>query len=199
MFWYTTLMIFLLSCNNAEKAEDALLEQSRTFYHSEAYTFCQSNEMNTDFYYLVDFRVHSGKDRFFVFDFNSETYMQKGLVTHGACDVFEPNPTKYEKAKFSNRNNSHCSSKGKYKIGSRDFSSWGIHVKYWLHGLEPANSNAKDRVVVLHSWSAVEDNETFPVFSPLSWGCPAVSDNFMTQLDKQLKATKKPTLLWIVG
>jgi hypothetical protein len=52
--------------------------------------------------------------------------------------------------------------------------------------------------VVLHSWSAVSNDEIYPRYSPLSWGCPAVSDEFMQILDEKLKAVEKPVLLWIV-
>jgi hypothetical protein len=104
-------------------------------------------------------------------------------VTHGTCDGFESNPNAREKPKFSNTLNSHCSSLGKYKIGKRDCSSWGIHLKYWLHGLEPTNNKAVERLVVLHSWEAVSDVEVLPYHSPLSSGCPAMSDNFMRTLD----------------
>ena len=120
------------------------------------------------------------------------------MVTHGSCDQFEENPNKWEKVKFDNRVDSHCSMKGKYKIGNRDYSSWGINVKYWLHGLEASNKNAEKRVVVLHSWSAVKNKEVYPKYSPLSWGCPAVSDAFMGKLDVRLQKSEKPVLLWIV-
>jgi hypothetical protein len=72
-------------------------------------------------------------------------------------------------------------------------------VKYWLHGLEAGNANAVARVVVLHSWEAVGNEEIYPEYSPLSWGCPAVSDSFMGLLDAKLKLTRKPVLLWIIG
>jgi len=44
----------------------------------------------------------------------------------------------------------------------------------------------------------VADKEIYPRYSPLSWGCPAVSDNFMRTLDTKLQATQKPVLLWII-
>ncbi len=166
--------------------------------HTEALQFCQKNDYNQDYYFLVDLGIHPGKNRFFVYDFNDKKITDKNLVTHGSCDHFQLNPDKWEKAKFSDKTNSHCSMKGKFKIGKRDYSSWGIHVKYWLHGLESSNQTAVDRVVVLHSWSAVSDEEIYPNTSPLSWGCPAVSDNFMKKLDAKLKVSKKSVLLWIV-
>jgi hypothetical protein len=146
----------------------------------------------------LDLSIHPGKNRFFVYDFKENKISDKNLVTHGSCDQFEENPDKWEKAKFSNKTDSHCSMKGKYKIGKRDYSSWGINVKYWLHGLEKTNENAVKRVVVLHSWNAVSNEEIYPKVSPLSWGCPAVSDAFMRKLDARLKQTKKPVLLWII-
>jgi hypothetical protein len=133
-----------------------------------------------------------------VYDFNSNKITDKNLVTHGSCDQFETNDDKWEKAKFDSRVDSHCSMKGKYKIGQRAYSSWGIHVKYVLHGLEKSNKNAESRYVVLHSWSAVSNEEVYPDVSPLSWGCPAVSNDFMKKIDAKLKETKKPVLLWII-
>lgn len=154
--------------------------------------------MNEDYYFLLDFSIHSGKNRFFIYDFKQEKIIEEKLVTHGSCNVFEENPEKWEKAKFSNKEGSHCSMKGKYKIGNRDYSSWGINVKYWLHGLETSNNTAVKRVVVLHSWEAVKNEEIFPKVSPLSWGCPAVSDEFMKELDTRLQKANKPILMWIV-
>lgn len=167
-------------------------------YHKEAKAFCKSEKFNEDYYFLVDLSIHSGKNRFLIYDFKSQKITDQNLVTHGSCDVLKTNDTKWGKAKCSNSDNSHCSSKGKYKIGKRDYSSWGIKVKYWLHGLESTNTNAEDRVVVLHSWTAVSDKEIYPKYSPLSWGCPAVSDSFMKLLDEKLQQSKKPVLLWII-
>lgn len=166
--------------------------------HNEALTFCKQKGYSEDYYFLVDLSVHSGKNRFFVYDFKQKKITGSNIVTHGSCDKFEENDTKYEAAKFSNRTDSHCSSLGKYKVGKRDYSSWGIKVKYWLDGLEETNNNARNRVVVLHSWDAVPNKEIYPQYSPLSWGCPAVSDNFMGKLDAKLQNTEKPVLLWIV-
>lgn len=192
-------LLFLLSficCNNATTEVTPVKDYTTT--NSEALQYCKDNNFNEDYYYLVDLSIHPGKKRFFIHDFKQNKVTDKNLVTHGSCDQFETNPNKWEKAKFSNKADSHCSMKGKYKIGKRDYSSWGINVKYWLHGLEKSNESAVKRVVVLHSWDAVSNEEVYPNVSPLSWGCPAVSDEFMRKLDTQLKATKKPVLLWIV-
>ena len=190
------LLLFLVAficCNNTTE-----IKKDYALKHLEAAAYCKTNQFNVDYYFLLDMSIHSGKNRFFIYDFKQNKIIDESLVTHGACDHFQVNPTKYEKAKFSDKMDSHCSMKGKFKIGKRDYSSWGIHVKYWLHGMETGNKTAVDRVVVLHSWEEVSNEEIFPELSPLSWGCPAVSDVFMKKLDGKLQENKKPVLLWIV-
>lgn len=194
-------VLLLICCNHGNSKKNIPPTPPAKSYaknHQEARAYCKKNGFSTDFYYLVDLSVHPGKFRFFVYDFKKDSITHKNIVTHGSCDVFEENPDQWEKAKFDPRQNSHCSMKGKFKIGKRDYSSWGIKVKYWLHGMEEQNKSAVDRVVVLHSWSAVTNKEIYPRVSPLSWGCPAVSDAFMRILDQQLQATSRPVLLWII-
>ncbi|MFN3755634.1 MAG: murein L,D-transpeptidase catalytic domain-containing protein [Flavobacterium sp.] len=200
MFFYKQFLPLLFLVFSCKEPSDSV-ESKRKYHsiHQEAKTFCERNGMNQKLYFLVDMSIHSGKNRFFVMDLNDQKVIEQGLVTHGACDVYESNSNKHKIPKFSNRDGSHCSSLGKYKIGKREYSSWGINVKYWLHGLETSNSNAEKRVVVLHSWGAVQDFEIYPLYSPLSWGCPAVSNDFMHRLDVLLKKTSKPVLLWIVN
>ena len=173
--------VCFLCCNNSEV--ETLPVKDYNSFHKEAKEFCKENGYNESYYFLVDLSLHSGKNRFFIYDFTSKKVLDKNLVTHGSCDQFEENPDKWKKVKFDHRIDSHCSMKGKYKIGNRDYSSWGINVKYWLHGLEATNKSAEKRVVVLHSWSAVKNKEVYPRHSPLSWGCPAVSDAFMEKLE----------------
>ena len=192
------LFISLISCTGASDSHSDESQRDYTSFHNEARQFSKDNKFSDEYYFLIDMSIHSGKNRFFVYDFKSKKVSASNLVTHGICNVFENNDTKDEVARFSNRDNSHCSSIGKFKVQGRDYSSWGIKVKYWLEGLEPTNNNAKNRVVVLHSWSAVADAEIYPKYSPLSWGCPAVSDNFMRELDAKLQKTDKPVLLWII-
>jgi len=168
-------------------------------FNQEALTFCQKNNFQQDYYFLIDMRIHSGKNRFFVYSFAQNKNLYEKLVTHGSCNVFQKNTDSHGSPQFSNQPDSHCSSLGKYKVYKRDYSQWGINIKYWLKGLETSNNKAEDRVVVLHSWGLVPDTEIFPEHTVLSWGCPAVSDAFMTTLDNMLKNNSKPTLLWIIN
>lgn len=194
---FLVVLLILYGCMTSTD-HDVAPAKDYSIKHYEAQTFCKTNGFSQEYYFLIDLGIHSGKKRFFIYDFAQKKVTDSNLVTHGSCDIPENHSDKFEKARFSNTDGSHCSSPGKYKIGKRDYSGWGINIKYWLDGLETGNSNARKRVVVLHSWEAVADDEIYPSYSPLSWGCPAVSDNFMRKLDVKLQKTDKPVLLWIV-
>lgn len=162
-----------------------------------AFDYCKQNKMDTTFCLLQDLRVHSGKYRFFVWDFNKEIIVDSALVSHG-CGT-NPWGKTYSKdcPEFSNENNSGCSSLGKYKIGKKSYSQWGIHINYLLYGLDTTNSNAFSRTIVLHSWEDVPEQEVYPEGTPEGHGCPAVSNSFLKRLYKRLQTTKQPVLLWM--
>jgi len=197
LFNFVLIAFSLLGCSPSPNT-DSSTKRDVSAFHQEALAYCTVKGFNQDYYFLVDYATHSGKFRFWVFDFETNAVVDSGLVSHGACNVFEENANPEENVKTSNVPDSHCSSLGKYKVGSRDYSTWGVHIKYWLNGLESTNDNAVERVVVLHSWEAVGDEEIYPHHAALSWGCPAVSDDFMLRLDNRLQKQTKPTLLWIV-
>lgn len=162
-----------------------------------AKSFCKKNNYNRDFCILIDMSIHSGKQRAFLWDLKKDSILASGMCAHGCgSNPWGATSTK-EKPVFSNTPDSHCSSLGKFKIGKRGYSSWGINVNYKLHGLESTNSNALKREIVLHSWSDVTEKEVYPAGTPEGWGCPAVSDAFMKIIDPKLKASVKPVLLWM--
>ncbi|PKQ61970.1 peptidase [Labilibaculum filiforme] len=162
-----------------------------------AYQYCRKNGFSTEFCLLVDMSIHSGKNRLFIYDFKKDSIVDKGLCAHG-CGVnkWGTEETKTN-PKFSNVDNSHCTSVGKYKIGKRGYSNWGININYKLHGLEDSNDNAYSRIIVLHAWDMVSEEEIFPVGTPEGWGCPAVSNGLMRNIDSLLKNSSKPVLLWV--
>jgi len=164
---------------------------------ADALQFCEQKKYNTRFCLLADMQLHSGVERMVLWNFMTDTIEKSFPVGHG-CGT---NRWSYDDSKdnpaFSNTDGSHCSALGKYKIGERGISQWGIKVKYVLHGLEASNSNALKRYIVLHSWEAMPDANVYPHGSPEGWGCPTVSDNNMRYIDSCLKKEKKPTLLWL--
>jgi len=163
----------------------------------QALKYCKENNLNTDLCILVDMDIHSGKNRLFVYDFKTDSVLNSALCSHGCCASEWGTDLTKESPLFSNIPDSHCSSIGKYKIGKRGYSNWGININYKLHGLEKTNNNAFSRVIVLHSWDIISDHEVFPEGTPEGWGCPSVSNNQMKYIDKLLKKTKTPVLLWI--
>jgi hypothetical protein len=181
------------TASTAARLEPGKLKQKA----AEAKAFCLKKKYNTDFCLLADMNIHSGYERMVVWNFNTDTVERSLLVGHGCGQERWSYDDSKDKPVFSNVNGSHCSSLGKYKIGARGTSEWGIKVKYLLHGLESSNSNALKRYIVLHSWEKMPDEEVYPAGSPEGWGCPTVSNENMRYLDEKLAAVKKPVLFWM--
>jgi L,D-transpeptidase catalytic domain len=164
---------------------------------NEALVFCKKKKFNTDFCFLADMSIHSGRKRLFLWNFKTNKIDSKYMVGHGCGDESWGEDDTKDSPTFSNTVDSHRSSLGKYKISERGFSSWGINIKYLMHGLEESNSNAQKRIVVFHSWEKMPQNEVFPAGSPEGWGCPTVANEDMKNIDKKLKNSTKPVLLWM--
>ena len=200
-FMLLSFSLVFLAClgtpNTSEQKTPVDLDKIKT-YATSAKSYCQENHLNTDFFILADLGRHSGLNRFFVWDFDTEQIIQKCLVSHGCSSNPWGSDASREKPELSNMDNSHCSSQGKYQIGKRGFSQWGIHVKYLLHGLDATNSNALRRVIVLHSWESIPETEPYPKGTPEGWGCPAISNENMKILDARLRNAGQKVLLWMV-
>jgi len=160
---------------------------------NEAFAFCTKNKMDISIAIMINMSIHSGKNRIFVYDFKQKEIIIEGLCAHGVGGGSTPT-----KPVFSNKEGSYCTSLGKYKVKGRSYSNWGIHVHYKMYGLEQSNSNAFKRIVVLHSYSPVPNQEIYPqTLFGQSAGCPVLSDGTMRKIDELLKTKKKPVLLWI--
>ena len=114
----------------------------------------------------------SGVKRFMVWDFQKHKAIISGLVSHG-CGRFPWSATwSKDKPSFSNADGSHCTALGKYQVNSRAYSAWGIHIKYYLYGLESTNNLALGRQIVFHSWEQVPEQEVYPEGTPRRMGLP---------------------------
>ncbi len=154
-------------------------------------SFSKTNAYNQNLAIMIDYSIHSGKNRFFIVDLKNEKIKKSALVCHGSCkgDNYSDFATT-----FSNTKNSYCSTLGMSLIGERAYSTWGSNYKFWLDGLEESNSNMRSRVVVLHSWEGVKDEETYPKPLAMSWGCPTISLKMLDEVDELLKTEKKVLL-----
>jgi uncharacterized protein YxeA len=154
-----------------------------------AKTFVKSNKYNQQFCFLVDMKIRSGVERFFVYDLKADSVITSGVVTHGRC-----NENWLVGRKYGNEPGCGCTSLGKYKIGQAYNGRFGLAYK--LHGLDPSNNNAFKRFVVLHGHECVPEKEIWSEICQ-SDGCPTVSISFLQQLKTMINQSKYPVLLWI--
>jgi len=154
--------------------------------------FVKQNGFNDEYCFLIDMSLPSGKKRFFVYNIKKDSIEASSLVSHGSGSY---TPDCNDQLLFSNMPNSNATSLGKYKIGTSYNGTYGLSYK--LYGLEPSNSKAFERAIVLHSDSYVPEAETYPKHIYQSAGCPIVAPNFLSTLGKYIKSSDKPVLLWI--
>lgn len=151
--------------------------------------YVNENGFEVSYCFMIDMRLPSGKNRFFVYNLLKDSLEAAGLVAHGKGSESESGLI------FSNTPKSNCTSLGKYKIGHSYNGSFGLSYK--LKGLDKTNSKALDRAVVLHSFCGVPNTEVYPAPIALSEGCPMVSTAFFTQLKAYMDESQEPILLWI--
>ena len=148
------------------------------------------NDLSTEYCFLVDMSLPSGRNRIFIYDLKKNSVIHAGLVSHGSC-----NETFLARPRFSNATNSGCSSLGKYKVGEFYRGKYGKSFR--LHGLDDCNSNAYKRAVVIHGYDCVPDQEIYPRVLCNSFGCVMVSYNFFDKISRIIGKTDKPIVLWI--
>jgi len=152
--------------------------------------YAVQNNLSTDYCFLVDMSLPSGRNRFFVYDLKKNSIVHAGLVAHGSC-----NETFLARPKFSNESKTGCSSLGKYKVGEFYRGKYGKSFR--LYGLDNCNSNAYKRAVVIHGYDCVPDKEIYPRVLCNSLGCVMVSYKFFEKISKTIGKSEKPIVLWV--
>jgi L,D-transpeptidase catalytic domain len=147
-----------------------------------------NSEFNTETAFFIDMKIHSGKNRFFIYDLKSNKVIDEGLVAHGYGSETETQGA----LKFSNTNNSLCTSLGKYSIGNSYMGKFG--KAYKLFGLDKTNSNAFIRNIVLHKYFDVP-NEEQEKYICNSLGCPMLNEKFYSRIEKIIDASKTKIIL----
>lgn len=153
-------------------------------------SYALQNNMSTEYCFLVDMSLPSGRNRFFIYDLKKNSIVHAGLVSHGSC-----NETFMARPKFSNESKSGCSSLGKYKVG--EFYTGKYGKSFRLHGLDNCNSNAYKRAVVIHGYHCVPDEEIYPRVLCNSLGCVMVSYKFFDKISRVIGKAEKPIVLWV--
>jgi hypothetical protein len=190
-------VLFFVSAVTAVNAQSADTESWLQKKATEALAYCKEKGFNTDFCLLIDMKIHSGKYRMFIWNFNEGKVERKALCAHG-CGK-DNNQSTGDKPVFSNIPGSLLTSLGKYRTGASSYSQYGIHIHYKMYGLEATNNNAFSRLIVLHAHTPVPASEIYPEHLPMGWsfGCPVTDNATMTYLNTKLKASPKSVLIWI--
>lgn len=154
--------------------------------------YIKANNFNTEYVFLVDMSIPSGKKRFFVYNLKTDSLENSSMVAHGFGSTIKESE---DQLLFSNNNWSFKTSLGKYKVGASYNGSYGLAYK--LYGLDSTNSRAFERAIVLHAETHVPVVETYPDKICQSAGCPMVAPSFLLTLGNYIKSSPKPILLWI--
>ncbi len=164
--------------------EQRLLDRVKTIKQ-----FISTNsKYNNELAFFIDMRIMSGKNRFIVYDLKNDKIVDQGLVAHGIGSETLNN----EELKFSNANSSFCTALGKYYIGNDYLGKFG--KAYKLYGLDPTNSNAFARSIVLHKYDKVPYEEQDRAICH-SLGCPMVNEIYYGRIEKLIDTSKRNIIL----
>lgn len=143
---------------------------------------------NKELAFFIDMRIMSGKNRFIIYDLKNDKVVDQGLVAHGIGSETDNKP----ELKFSNNNSSFCTALGKYAVGQNYTGKYG--KAYKLYGLDPTNSNAVTRSIVLHKYNQVPyEEQNRPICHSL--GCPMVNEIYYDRIQKIIDNSKANIIL----
>lgn len=182
----------LINNKEEEKETPATTENSAiiNILTQKVNNYAIQNDLSTEYCFMVDMSLPSGRNRFFIYDLKKNMVINSGLVSHGSC-----NETFLARPKFSNGSKSGCSSLGKFKVG--EFYTGKYGKSFRLYGLDNCNSNAYRRAVVIHGYDCVPDEEIYPRVLCNSLGCVMVSYKFFDKISGIIRKSEKPIVLWI--
>ena len=150
----------------------------------------KDSKYNQDIVFLIDMKIPSGKNRFFVYDLKTNKIIDQGLVAHGSGSETKTKG----KLKFSNVPNSLSTSLGRYSIGNSYVGKFG--KAYRLHGLDTTNSNAFKRDIVFHYYYDVPYKEKDGYICN-SFGCPMVNKKYFERMAKIIDKSESDILMSI--
>ncbi len=167
--------------------------------------YCKANGNSTDCCLLVDYGRHSGRVRFFIWDFEKEKPVLKSLCAHG----YGKGSTA-RKPVFSNEIGSFCSSLGHYKVGKGKVMGKPKGRKVLLlYGKDKTNSNVLQRGILIHPVS-LTNFSIYPLLIPVkvhkvlghkirpkSEGCITIPFRKYEKVSNIVKSSSRPVLLWV--
>lgn len=170
------------------KDDDAYLKRlDKKINEINAY-IVNKNGYNNEIAFLIDMKISSGKNRFFVVNLRNKKILKKGLVAHG----YGSSILNSDSLQFSNVPNTMATSIGKYRIGNSYYGKFG--KSYKLSGLDHSNSKALERYIVLHGYKHVPEQEVDGEIC-YSKGCPMVSFGFFKEIEGMIDRSKRSILM----
>jgi hypothetical protein len=134
-----------------------------------------------DFIGVADFSLPSRARRFHLVNL-ADGSVRSHLVAHGMGS--DPSHTGWLE-RFSNEPRSNATSAGAYKTGSFYEGTHGHSMR--LEGLDPTNSNAGDRAIVVHqAWYVSEELAGVSGLLGRSQGCFAVAQSSLPEIMTRL-------------
>jgi hypothetical protein len=134
-----------------------------------------------DFIGVADFSLPSRAPRFHLVKL-ADGSVQSHLVAHGRGS--DPSRTGWLE-RFSNEPRSNATSAGAYRTGSFYVGAHGHSIR--LEGLDPTNSNALSRAIVVHgAWYVSEEMLSFSGILGRSQGCFAVASSSLPAIMTRL-------------
>jgi hypothetical protein len=134
-----------------------------------------------DFIGVADFSLPSRAPRFHLVKL-ADGSVQSHLVAHGRGS--DPSRTGWLEC-FSNEPRSNATSAGAYRTGSFYVGAHGHSIR--LEGLDPTNSNALSRAIVVHgAWYVSEEMLSFSGILGRSQGCFAVASSSLPAIMARL-------------
>ena len=155
--------------------------------------YCLRKGFNPDVCILVDFSEYSGNERLYIYNLNRNYIEESGRVAHGIGKK-----GLFSKASFSNVPESWESSLGRYKIGrlrTLNIPQFNNVPCLEVHGLDPTNSNAHKRGIVIHP-GLLTSRKTVTPCEPFSQGCFTVGLDTFESIKSLTQHSSKPILLY---
>lgn len=186
------ILIMLFSCCNKDN-NDIYREMANNVLRNKASQYNAS----TRYLMFVDFSIPSNNDRFFVWDNQQDRIVYSCWCAHG-CGGGSTD----EQPVFSNEIGSNCSSLGMYLVDRSTGVSprWG-YTYHPVDGLDPTNSNARVRQVIIHYWESVTYDWEHKKSTPMtcdyrSAGCFTLTEPGFWEIDRIIKSEPKRILLY---
>ena len=155
--------------------------------------YCRRKGFNTDVCILVDFSQYSGNERLYIYDMDKNHIKESGRVAQGIGKK-----GLFSKASFSNVPESWESSLGRYRTGrlrTLNIPKFNNVPCIEVHGLDPTNSNAHRRGIVIHP-GLLTSKKTLTPCEPMSQGCFTVGQDTFDAIRSLTRQSSKPILLY---